>query len=162
MGFNFSGVAISQKKKEDILDIQDILGTKLTFSKEIYFDEALSWHKEDNEFDLYFAEKGVLVFTSEPLTILEKHAKSKGIMITTFGASETSMAFMITAFENGERFRDLMEFNLDKLEDNGQKFEGETETDDGFEVVTKAISHTIGHNFWSIEPSEKAYRYVVG
>jgi hypothetical protein len=160
MGFNFSGVAISQKTKEDFVEIQEILGVKLTFSEEIGLDTAMSWHnKKDSEFDFYFCEKGVLIFMNVPF-ISAQNAKSKGIMLTTFAASEMTMYFMVSASKHGEQYRELSEHEGTRKRNDGQKFNEETETDDGFDIVLNAISHTIGQSFWSLDHEKTAYRYI--
>jgi hypothetical protein len=108
---------------------------------------------------IYYGVNGVLIFSPEPFMIVNQNKKSEQLMITTFSASETAMMFMISASKNGSEYREMVEYNLEKMTDRGAKFEAETEDDDGFSILTKAISQTIGENFWKIPPEAITMKY---
>ena len=106
MGFNFAGIAINKNVKEEISVLQQLLGKKLTLTDEIYFEDAMSYHKEDNDCDVYFNQNGTLVFLSEPIANSLKNA-SKGMKVLQFAVSETSMVFVLELSENEEIVREI-------------------------------------------------------
>jgi hypothetical protein len=161
MSFNFSGHAISKVSKTDITTIETILGYHLTLSKEISFQEAMTFYKNDNEYDIYFGENGALIFTSKPTHLFGIRSYSKDRMITKFDVSETVMLFEVESFVDGEFFRKFSEYNGDTIREKGNKFIDEVETDDGLYIVTSGISQTVGENFWGIKPETKALRYII-
>jgi hypothetical protein len=159
MSFNFTGIALGKNLEDNISEIEEILGFKLIFIEETDFEEAMMEYMSSNTCYLYYGVNGVLIFTPEPFTIVNQDKKSEQLMITTFSASETVMMFMISASKNGSEYRELMEYNLEKMEDRGAKFEAETEADDGFSILVKAISQTIGENFWNIPQDATTMKY---
>jgi hypothetical protein len=119
----------------------------------------MSSHKPDDACDIYFAENCTIAFLPEPIQP-RLNRLSIDRQIASFMASETAMVFELDVSKNQETIRYMTEFNNDRIEDEGDKFEGEDE-DDGMEVVFKGIANTINKSFWGIEPDEKAYRYTI-
>jgi hypothetical protein len=158
MGFNFAGIAINKNVKEEISVLEQLLGKKLTLTDEIYFEDAMSYHKEDNDCDVYFNQNGTLVFLSEPIANSLKNA-SKGMKVLQFAVSETSMVFVLELSENEETIREIQEFEGERMFDEGEKFENESDEDEGFEVVLKSIKYIVDEDFWTIEPDAKSFRY---
>ena len=158
MGFNFSGIAVNKNLQDEIHFLERLLSRKLTYNKEIYFEEAMSYHKDNNDCDIYFTEKGTLVFLPEPIEY-SLNDFSEGLKISQFVASETSMVFALELSENQSTTREIQEFNGERMYDDGEKIEGETDEDDGFYVVTKSIEYIIGEDFWEIKPDSKSFRY---
>lgn len=158
MGFNFSGIAVNKNLQNEIQFLEQILSKKLTYNKEIYFEEAMSYHKDDNDCDIYFTENGTLAFLSEPIEYSLKNF-SEGYKISQFAASETSMVFALEISENQNTIREIQEFNGERMYDDGERIEEETDEDDGFYIVTKSIKYVIGEDFWGIEPDAKSFRY---
>jgi hypothetical protein len=159
MGFNFTGIAINKNYQDKIEEVGQILDRKLTLKEEIYFENAMSSHKPDDACDIYFAENCTIAFLPEPIQP-RLNRLSIDRQIASFMASETAMVFELDVSKNQETIRYMTEFNNDRIEDEGDKFEGEDE-DDGMEVVFKGIANTINKSFWGIEPDEKAYRYTI-
>jgi hypothetical protein len=159
MGFNFTGIAINKNYQDKIEEVSQIFDMKLTLKEEIYFENAMSSHKPDDTCDIYFFENCTIVFLSEPIQ-LNLNKLSINRQIASFMASETAMVFELEVSENQQTIRYMTEFNNDRMEDEGDKFEDEDE-DDGMEVVFKGIANTINKSFWGIEPDEKAYRYSI-
>ena len=159
MGFDSTGIAINKNYQETIEEVSQIFDMKLTLKEEIYFENAMSSHKPDDTCDIYFSENCTIVFLSEPIQ-LSLNKLSIDRQIASFMVSETAMVLDLDISKNQENIRYMTEFNNDRMEDEGNKFEGEGE-DDGMEVVFKGIANTINKSFWGIEPDEKAYRYAI-
>jgi hypothetical protein len=160
MGFNISGLAINKNYENDFEELQKELGFTLERDSEIDFETASSNWKEDGICDVYFSEKGTLMFIS-----MDKCAESWPLQndnSLTFALSETSMAFNINYCENGVEKRSIIEFNGERMNEEGEKLEVEDKSEDASEIIWNQIEVVIGKSFWNIEPDEKAVRYVFG
>ncbi|KFF02792.1 hypothetical protein [Chryseobacterium luteum] len=61
MGYNIAGLLIKSQSDQTI--IENLLGGKISFSKEIGFEDATSSFREDNTIDILQTETGTLIFT---------------------------------------------------------------------------------------------------
>jgi hypothetical protein len=160
MGFNISGLAINNNYENDFEKLQKQLGWHLEKQSEIDFETASSNWKEEGICDVYFSEKGTLLFIS-----MDRCTESFSLPndnTLTFALSETSMAFNINYCEKGIEKRSIMEVNDERLEDEGEKLEVENRSEDTSEIIWNQIEVVISKSFWQIEPDEKAVRYVFG
>lgn len=157
MGFNLSGLAISRNYSNDFDYLQKQLGWNLEKLGEINFEEASSNWKEEGICDVYFSEKGTLLFISMDMCTDSFPLKNENTL--TFALSETSMAFNINYCENGVEKRSIMEVNGEKMQNEGNSLEVEQKSEDTSEIIWNQIEVVIGKRFWDIEPDEKAIRY---
>lgn len=157
MGFNISGLAINKNYENDFDNLQKELGWNLEKQSEIDFEIASSNWTEEGICDVYFSEKGTLIFINMDMCTEPWISKSDNIL--TFALSETSMAFNINYCENGIERRSIMEVNYEKIQDEGEKLSIEDKSEDTSEIIWNQIEVVIGKRFWDIEPDEKAIRY---
>ena len=73
MGFNVSGLVMDRNYEDNFTELQNGLGWKLEKESEIDFETASENWKELDICDVYFSEKGTLIFLSpdmcsEPFT----------------------------------------------------------------------------------------------
>lgn len=158
MGFNISGLVINKNYKQDFDQLQKELGWKLERQGEIDFETASSNWKDDGICDVYFSDKGTLLFIS-----MDMCAESWGLTnanTLTFALSETSMAFNLAYCENDVLKRSIMEVEDNRMADEGEKLEVEDRSEDTSEIIWNQIEVVLGKRFWSIEPDEKAERYL--
>ncbi|PKB42494.1 hypothetical protein AX016_0661 [Cellulophaga sp. RHA19] len=160
MGFNISGLAINKNYENDFEKLQEELGWNLEKQSEIDFETASSNWTEDGICDVYFSEKGTLLFISMDMCAESWVLKNNNTL--TFALSETSMAFNINYCENGIERRSIMEVNDERMQDEGEKLSIEDKSEDTSEIIWNQIEVVIGKRFWDIEPDEKAIRYVFG
>jgi hypothetical protein len=158
MGFNISGLAINKNYENDFNNLINELGWNLEKTSEIYFEKASSNWKDDGICDVYFSDKGTLMFISMDMCTQSWPLKNDNTL--TFALSETSMAFNINYCENGVEKRSIMEVNGQRLQDKGEKLEIEGKSGDTSEIIWNQIEAVIGKSFWEIEPDEKAMRYI--
>jgi len=159
MGFNVSGLAINKNYEQELDRLQKQLGWKLEQQSEIDFETASSNWTEEGICNIYFSEKGTLIFMNMELcTEAWPFLKDNTL---TFALSETSMAFNIVYCENGVETRSIMEVNDERFEDSGNKLEIEDSSEDTSEIIWNQIAVVIGKRFWDIEPDEKAYSFVM-
>jgi hypothetical protein len=158
MGFNLSGLAINKNYENEFGKLQKQLGWNLEKRGEIDFETASSNWKDDGICDVYFCEKGTLLFISFDRSTDPWPLKNDNTL--TFALSETSMAFNINYCENGVEKRSIMEVNDKRIRNEGEKLEVEDKSEDASEIIWNQIEVLIGKKFWSIEPDEKAFRYV--
>lgn len=159
MGFNFTGIAISRNCRERTDFIEKIIRKKVKLKEEIYFENAMSYHKPDKTCDIYFSDNCTIVFFSELIEPnINRYSKNKQII--SFVVSETSMIFSLEVSKNEIITRKFTEFNNDRINDYGDKFPKETQDSDGLNSIFLAIENTIGKSVWSIGVNEKAFRYI--
>jgi len=158
MGFNISGLAINKNYESEFDQLQKELGWNLEKQSEIDFETASSNWTEEGIFDVYFSEKGTLIFMNMDMCTESLGLKNDNTL--TFALSETSMAFNINYCENGIEKRSIMEVNEERMQDEGEKLVVEEKSEDTSEIIWNQIEVVIGKRFWDIEPNEKAIRYV--
>lgn len=158
MGFNISGLAINKNYQEEFDKLQKQLGWQLVPQGEIDFETASENWKEDVICDVYFCEKGTILFMS-----MEKCAESfplENDNTLSFALSESVMAFNLNYCEQGLEKRSIMEVNDERMQDEGERLAIEDQSEDTSEIIWNQMAVVIGKRFWDIEPDEKAYRYL--
>jgi hypothetical protein len=158
MGFNVSGLVINKNYQEDFDKLQKQLGWHLKKEQEIDFETASSNWKDDGICDVYFSEKGTLLFISMD-RCLQSWALPEDDTLT-FALSETSMAFNLSYCERGVEKRALMEANDERMEDEGEPLEVEARSEDTSEIIWNQMEVVLGKAFWDISPEEKATRFL--
>ncbi len=158
MGFNISGLAINKNYKDSFGQLQKELGWTLKKESEINFETASSNWKEDGICDVYFSENGTLLFIS-----MDRCTESWGLEnanTLTFALSETSMAFNLSYCENGIVKRSILQVEDNRMSEEGEKLEVENKSEDVSEIIWNQMELVLGKSFWSIDPGEKAERYL--
>lgn len=158
MGFNISGIAIDKNYESEFSKLQNEFGWTLEKQSEISFETASSNWKDEGICDVYFSEKGTLMFISMDMCADSWSLKTSKTL--TFALSETSMAFNISYCENGVEKRSIMEVEGNRMTDEGEKLKVESISEDASEIIWNQIEEVIGKRFWDIDPSEKATRYI--
>ncbi|MEJ8757714.1 hypothetical protein WG947_11935 [Pontibacter sp. H259] len=158
MGFNISGVAINKNYKDNWQELQNKFGWTLKKKADISFEEAAANWKDEGICDVYFSEKGTLMFISIDRCLESWALKDADTL--TFALSETSMAFNLNYCEKGEVERSIMEVNGDRMTDEGERLEAEDRSEDISDLIFNQMAVVLGKSFWSIEPGESAERYV--
>lgn len=158
MGFNISGIAINKNYEKEFDQLQRELGWNLEKQSEIDFETASSNWTEDGICNVYFTEKGTLMFIGMDMCAESFLLKNDNAL--TFALSETSMAFNINYCEKGIEKRSILEVNEERMIDEGDKLEVEEKSEDTSEIIWNQIEVVIGKRFWDIEPNEKAIRYL--
>ena len=158
MGFNISGLVINKNYEVDFNALQKELGWQLEKQSEIDFETASSNETEDGICDVYFSEKGTLMFLSIDRCMDSWPLKNDHTL--AFAFSETAMAFSINYCENGIEKRSIMEVNEERMADEGQKLAIEATSEDTSEIIWNQLEVVLGKSFFEIEPDEKAVRYV--
>lgn len=160
MGFNISGLAINKNYESEFDELQKELNWNLEKQSEIDFETASSNWKEALICDVYFSEKGTLMFMS--MDMCAEYWALKNDNTLTFALSETSMAFNINYYEKGIQKRSILEVNDERIEDIGEKLEIEDKSEDTSEIIWNQLEVVLGKKIWDIEPDEKAVRYLFG
>ena len=148
MGLNISGVVIDKNYKNNLTELETILGQKLVFEKEVIFEEALENWKEDSYCDIYFSEKGTFVLLSMEIGGFDFYAKDQ--IVFSFVLSEMTMMFCVNYTQNDELKRSIME-SEDSNENEGEPFEFEKADDDKSSLIYHLIENTLGESFDSID-----------
>lgn len=157
MGFNISGIAVAKNLNNDIGSIEKEIGFKLELVEEINFEKASSNWKEDGICDIYFGQKGTLIFLSHELSMVPYNIMN--LPTLTYAISETSMAFCFHYCEKGEIRRSRAEAEGREFPDEGDRLNMEDEHIDVSEIIWELIDKTIGQKFMGIDLADKAYRY---
>ena len=158
MGFNISGLVINKNYKSDFEALQKELGWNLEKQGEISFEEASSNWKDDGICDAYFTDNGTLLFIS--MDMCSEGFGLKEANTLTFALSETSMAFNLNYCEKGVEKRSIMAVEDNRMSDEGEPLEVESRSEDISEIIWNQMDEVLGKSFWSIDPGEKAERYV--
>lgn len=158
MGFNLSGLVINKNYSNDFDSLQKQLGWNLKKQEEINFETASSNWTDEGICNVYFSDKGTLMFINMDMCTESYPLKNDNTL--TFALSETSMAFNINYCENGTEKRSIMEVNGERMQNEGSPLEVEQKSEDTSEIIWNQIEIVLGKSFWNIEPDEKAIRYV--
>lgn len=158
MGLNLSGLAINKNYENDFINLQKELGWNLEKQSEITIEIAQTTSDSEGICDVYFSEKGTLMFLG--LEMCEVPWPLKNNNTLTFAISETAMAFKMDYCENGMEKRSVFELNGEIMEEEGEELSIESESEDTLEAVWNLVGDLLGKSFWEIEPDEKVMRYV--
>jgi hypothetical protein len=156
MGLNISGLVIDKNYKNDLKQIETILGEELILEKEVVFEEAIENWKEDTYCDIYFSEKGTFILLSMETGGFDFYAENQTAF--SFVLSEMSMTFCINYTKDGELVRSIME-SEEMNEDEGEPFAFEKEEDDKSELIYHLIEQTLGESFDDIDWEARCFRY---
>ncbi|MBO9199398.1 MULTISPECIES: hypothetical protein [Niastella] len=159
MGFNVSGIVINKNFENNFEELQEQLGLELNYEKDIIFEEASSNFKDETICDIYYSEKGTLLFIGAE-QCLERVGIDEGNTLI-FVLHEISMAFSLHYYENGDCKRAFFDFNGERKLEEGEKLPAEENQTDGSAVIWNQLGVVLGKSFWSIEPGEKAMRYKI-
>lgn len=157
MGFNFTGITIDKNFDKDPEKIIKFLGLPLTFEKEIDFESG-SGYKDAEYFDIFFSEKGVSIYTYEPIQI--DPSQSQNCSVLSYMVSETSMAFFMSLDKNGERIREVVDHEGDISNNIGEPLEIEKD-EHLMESIIKQKEIMFGHNFYQMPLEFKGLRYKI-
>lgn len=159
MGFNISGLIINKNYKDNLSDLESILGQKLAFKKEVTYEEGSENWKEDKYCDIYFSEKGTLIFLSMEKGGCEYYAKDKDTF--SFVLSEMTMTFSINYVQKGTLIRTIVEAEDELLENEGSPFDFEENEEDKSELIYHLFEKTLGEDFDSIDLEVPCLRYSI-
>jgi hypothetical protein len=157
MGFNISGFAIDRNYIEEIDMLQGYLKCYLEFEQEVLFETAAENWKEKRTCDIFFSDKGTIVFTDMDTKLHFQGIEGQKTM--AFYISDGSDNYAFTYFDGTEPIRTVREVE-GKRTSRGEKLAVE-EKPKMKDIIWDQLELIIGRNFWSIEPKERAYRYKV-
>lgn len=157
MGFNISALVIDKNYSNHLSELEEILGEKLIFQKEVSVDEGCESWKEDDYCDIYYSETGTLVFLSMTTGGFDFHAENQ--VAFSFVLSETTGMYVINYVKNGELIRSYMETDEGVSENEGKPFDFEKEEDDKSELIYHLIEQTLGESFHEIDFEKTCLRY---
>ncbi len=157
MGLNISGLVIDKNYKNDLTELESILGQKLIFEKEVDFDEALESWKEDSYCDIYFSERGTLILLSMEIGGFDFYAKNQ--IAFSFVLSEMTMLFCVNYTQNDTLVRSILE-SEDLSENEGEPFDFESlGEEDTSGLIYHLIEKTLGKSLDDIDSDTKCFRY---
>jgi len=157
MGLNISGIAIDSNFNKNVAELSKQFGWNLEFDKEIVFEEASSNFIDSGIVNIYFTDKGTIIFLDNPYIINEK--QTNGINALGFGISETAMAFVLNYYENGQILREKVTYNGEIMTQNGDELIIEKEENDTTKQILKIIEQLVGEKYWDINLGTRAFRY---
>ena len=158
MGYNISGLVIDKNYENDIEQIEGILGEKLIFDKKVDFESGSENWKDDNYCDIYFSEKGTLIFISMERAAFEFNIKNQKAF--SFALSEMTMTFAVNYTDNCKIIRSFAETEDEvRHEEIGEKLDFEKTENDASELIHHLIEKTLDKKFWDIDLEEECYRY---
>ena len=158
MGYNISGLAINKNYENDFEKLQQDLGWNLEKDAEIDFETASENWTEEGICNVYFSEKGTLIFLN--MDMCSESYPIKDANTLTFALSETVMAFNLNYCENGIEKRSIIEVDDERMQDEGEILDVEATSEDTSELIWNQIEVVLGKRFWDIELEEKATRFI--
>lgn len=157
MGFNIAGIVINKNYDNKIEELGNSLGLKLTFEKEVSYEEASSNWKDDGVCDIYFAENGTFLYLSMERCGMPCKIENQNVL--SFCYSETSMAFSLNYCEGFKLQRSIMDFDGDIKRQSGNPLPEEATNSETSELIFAKIADVLGQKFWDIDFASKAFRY---
>lgn len=156
MGLNISGVIIDRNYKNNLAELETIIGQKLEFEKEIIFEEAIKSWKEEDYCDIYFSDDATFILLSMQTGGFDFYAKDQ--IVFSFVLSEMTMLFTVNYTQNGTLIRSITE-SEEMSESEGEPFEFEKEYDDTSGLIYHLIEKTLQESFDDIDLETKCLRY---
>ena len=159
MGFNISGLVIDKNYQNDLKQLEEILEENLIFEKEVDYEEGSENWKYDDYCDIYFSEKGTLIFLSMERGAFEFKIKNQKAF--SFVLSEMSMTFAVNYTDNEKIIRSFVETeDGERPQDIGDKLTFEKTEKDVSELILHLVEATLGEHLWKIDLEEKCQRYL--
>lgn len=158
MGYNISGLAISKNYENNFEELQKELGWNLKRESEIDFETASANWTDEGICNVHFTENGTLIFLNMEMCSASYPIKDANTL--TFALSETVMAFNLNYCENTVEKRSIMEVDGVRMEDEGEKLDVETKSEDTSELIWNLIEGVLGKSFFEIDLEENAFRYT--
>lgn len=157
MGLNIGGICISRNLVKHEAALGKILEAQLEFACNINMEEVTSDWPNEQFIDVYFSEKGTIIFCDLDFCTLPYLIDGESAL--SFVHVETSMSFSINYSENAVLLRALTEHEESILESVGEKLPIEQEEKDTSEFIFKLFEQVAGVSFWDIEPDAQLKRY---
>ncbi|MGQ1946043.1 hypothetical protein ACT3CD_02930 [Geofilum sp. OHC36d9] len=157
MGFNISGIAVAKNLQNDIEKIEKEIGFQLEFVEEINFETASSNWKEEGICDIYFGERGTIIFLNHELSIEEYSIMD--LPTLTFAMSDVASTYMFHYYENGIFKRSKAESEGKEMRVEGESLDIEFTPIDMDGIIWHLIDETLGQKFMEIDLADKAFRY---
>ena len=159
MGFNIAGIVIDKSLKNKVKKISESFDWEMELEGEVTFEEAMENWKEPGYCDIYFTDKGTLIFVD--METIQGDFKMADANVLSFAISETSMAFYFNLYEGDKLRRKIMDLDGEIVSEYGEKLEMEEKYEDTEELIWAMIEKMLGKSFFKIEPDEIAYRYLL-
>jgi hypothetical protein len=169
MGWNIAGFAINRNYKNKIDDLSKALyksgNKKLVQGRNKYdFERSATFGSTSGRMDFYFTEKGSFAFCNvmemEYIVGNRNESLLQDTEMLTFAISETSMAFWLKYYVNGEKVREIFNVNGETKSQEGEPLDLEKSETDMTELIFGLVSQVIGKDFYTIEPNEEFIRFV--
>lgn len=157
MGFDISGLLVNKNFENNLSELETIIGEELIFEEEVSFEEASENWKEEDYCDIYYSEKGTLIFLAMERGGFEFYANGNDTF--SFVLSEMTMTFSINYVKNGKLIRSLVESEDNLLENEGDLLEFEKSEEDKSELIYYLFEKVLGESFYDIDLEAKCYRY---
>ncbi|MDR0227577.1 MAG: hypothetical protein LBI72_00700 [Flavobacteriaceae bacterium] len=157
MGFNIAGLVINKNYQHNIGDLEQVLNQNLVLEGEVDFESGSENWKEDDYCDVYFTDRGTLVFLSMEAAAFEFLVANQNAM--SFVLSEMSMTFSINYTRNKFLVRQIVESEGELVDNKGEVFDFEEYESDKSELIYYLIEQELGIRFWDIDLDEKCFRY---
>lgn len=162
MGLNISGLVLNKNCRDNVVELAHILGEEFLNETSVSFDEACESWKGDDYCDVYFSEKGTLVFLS-----MEKGGFEfceDGLTTFSFVLSESTGMYCFNYTQNGQLIRSYFESDADPeegdvVEDEGELLDIEKTEEDKSEVIFHLIKEVLGEDFHAIDLDANCKRY---
>ena len=155
MGFNIAGLIIKQKFDKE-QELESLLKNKLTFSKDVDFEDATSSFRDENTIDILQTEHGIFVIMG--LGQIYDLTSIQGEVVQ-FMVSDVSDTYYFEKYSNGKLDRKFIKSQGEIAEDFGEGFVNED--DDLMDKVWKFADEYLQNNFTENMFDLKFKRYEV-
>lgn len=159
MGYNYTGLAIDKNFDKNIVKLQKQLKWNLQYVQDIEFESGSTSSKDEKYIDIFFSDKGTLIYTGDP--VLPNSVQSAGCKLMFFMVSETAMVFGFELMENLKSLRNKTTVEGDIKQNEGDPLELENTIEDNYELILKLKEQLFGEEFYSIDLSYPGKRYIM-
>jgi hypothetical protein len=155
MGFNIAGLIIKQKFDNE-QELESLLENKLSFSKEVDFEEATSSFRDENTIDILQTNHGTFVIMELGQIYDLTNIQSE---VVQFMVSDVSDTYYFEKYSNGKLDRKFINSQGEIAEDFGEGFVNED--DDLMDKVWEFADDYLQNNFTENMFDLKFKRYEV-
>jgi hypothetical protein len=155
MSLNITGITINNNFGKDPEKVMRLIRMPVTYEREIDF-RSVSEHKEAKYFDIFFSDEGTTIYCFEPFILEPKLSENLSILYYTI--SEPSVLFSLAFDENGNRIREVMEYEGQVEINKGSKLEVEN-GERLKEAIIRQNEKMFGQSFYPMPLETSGYRY---
>jgi|GEM_PF-2315753 len=156
MGFNIAGIVINNNYDKDISKLATALTWGIEVQEEITFEEASKNWTPDGQFNVYFSEKGTMIFFPHDWAVDQN--QPQGVKSLCYAYSATAMTFIFSYLDERGNYRFFLEGENGRQLEEGEPIEQEKAFPTADGLIFEMIDVVLDENWHDYDFGDKAYK----